>query len=654
MIVAQDRIEISASALPRLQALFRERYVPAAQARGLALLDERVSPPLALADQPNTLWLRWSLADAGAFWAARYAAGDPAVVAFWREVDSLAISRERHYLVADSETLPGPEDTSDFVVQPESWRETAQLYLRDTTGEAERARLETVLERASSELPGVQRAHLARNFVADYGAGHYTWDLVHTDRASAESARGSDFWRREVLPALDQCCRARNALGLATIGAGARTPALAGGIKRTALFRLLPGVGEAAQKRFEQDTLEMAAQIPAMLNWRLSRCAGARLGRGGRGAVELCLGAGVRGARRAHRRLHGAPASLGAHRSLLRSGVRCATDRYGAVSCVLRAGQQFHRALRCDRRAGAHGITTTNEEEQRMGKLLQGKIALVTGASRGIGRALAQRLAAEGATVVVSARSLETAGHYAGTLRETVGLIEAAGGRAMPLVADIENDADVETLVERTVALTGGLDILIHSGGKAEYAPTHEMPQDMFDRTIQHYLRAPFALIGQAVPEMKKRGAGWVVVLGSVTALSPARPYDEWATHGGATVYAAIKAAVHRMTQGLAAEMLPHNIAVNTLAPSTAIRTPGASDLIPENYPSERIEYIVETGLALCHLPASERTGLNAYSLHFPLAHGLPVYTLDGRVRIEDPVIPPYAHPEIVGSGEGR
>ena len=234
-----------------------------------------------------------------------------------------------------------------------------------------------------------------------------------------------------------------------------------------------------------------------------------------------------------------------------------------------------------------------------MGKLLQGKIALVTGASRGIGRALAQRLAAEGATVVVSARSLETAGHYAGTLRETVGLIEAAGGRAMPLVADIENDADVETLVERTVALTGGLDILIHSGGKAEYAPTHEMPPDMFDRTIQHYLRAPFTLVRHAVPEMKKRGAGWVVVLGSVTALSPARPYDEWATHGGATVYAAIKAAVHRMSQGLAAELLPHNIAVNTLAPSTAIRTPGASDLIPGNNPSERIEYIVETGLAL-------------------------------------------------------
>ena len=265
-----------------------------------------------------------------------------------------------------------------------------------------------------------------------------------------------------------------------------------------------------------------------------------------------------------------------------------------------------------------------------MAKLLEGKIALVTGASRGIGRALAQRLAAEGATVLVSARSLDTAGQYAGTLRETVALIEAVGGRAMPLVADIENASDVDGLVGRAVDLAGGLDILIHSGGKAEYAHTAEMPLEIFDRTIQHYLRAPFALVQKAVPEMRKRGAGWIVVLGSVTAQPPGRPYDEWATHGGATVYAAIKAAVHRMTQGLAAELLPDNIAVNTLAPSTAIRTPGAVDLIPEEYPSERIEYIVETGLALCHRPARERTGLTAYSLHFPLAHKLP----DGTRRL--------------------
>ncbi|CAB1368750.1 SDR family NAD(P)-dependent oxidoreductase [Denitratisoma oestradiolicum] len=283
---------------------------------------------------------------------------------------------------------------------------------------------------------------------------------------------------------------------------------------------------------------------------------------------------------------------------------------------------------------------------------LDGKIALVTGASRGIGRAVAQRLAAAGATVVVSARSLDTAGAYAGTLKETIALIETAGGRALPLVADLENPSQLGDLVGRAAALAGGLDILVHSGGKASYAPLSTMPEEMFENTIGHYLRAPFRLVQQAVPEMRKRGGGWIVTLGSVTALPPGRPYDDWAKHGGATVYAAIKAAVHRMNQGLAAELLDDNIAVNTLAPSTAIRTPGAIDLIPENYPSERVEYIAETALALCHLPAAQRTGMTAYSLHFPLAHKLPVYTLDGRELLPPPVIPPYAHSLISASGE--
>jgi NAD(P)-dependent dehydrogenase (short-subunit alcohol dehydrogenase family) len=288
-----------------------------------------------------------------------------------------------------------------------------------------------------------------------------------------------------------------------------------------------------------------------------------------------------------------------------------------------------------------------------MTDLLKGKVALVTGASRGIGRALAQRLAAEGATIVVSARSLHSSGKYKGTLAETIALIESNGGVAYPLVADLEQDNDLDSIVARAVGLAGGLDILIHSGGKAEYSPTVDMPHEMFDNTLGHYLRAPFRLIQKAVPEMRKRGAGWIVTLGSVTALPPKRPYDEWAILGGNSVYSSIKAAVHRMTQGLAAELSPYNIAVNTLAPSTAIRTPGAAEHIPEHYPSERIEYIAETGLNLCLLPATERTGLTAYSLHCPLHYKIPVYTRDGKDRIEDPVIPDYAHPDIIASGEG-
>tara|TARA_R110002124_G_scaffold108962_1_gene261699 strand:+ start:325 stop:675 length:351 start_codon:yes stop_codon:yes gene_type:complete len=107
-------------------------------------------------------------------------------------------------------------------------------------------------------------------------------------------------------------------------------------------------------------------------------------------------------------------------------------------------------------------------------------------------------------------------------------------------------------------------------------------------------------------------------------------------------------------TYGYAEGLGLKTVGFRSNAPAGPIRTPGASEWIPEEYPSERIEYIAETGLALCHLPAAERTGLTAYSLHFPHHHQLPVYTLNGKERIPDPVLPEYAHPDIVPSGLGN
>jgi hypothetical protein len=269
-IIVQDRIECAPADLLRLRTLVAERYLAGATARGLTLVDEQVSPPLALADQPITLWLRWSLPDVGGFWGARAQSGDPAVAAFWVEVDGFA-TRERRYLVAADADLPGPEDTAPHRCKPTAWRETAQLHLAEDTTEEDHKELVALLERAGSELPGVQLESLATNFVADFGAGHHTWDLVYPDRATADTARSSAYWREEVLPALDRHCRARSALGLETVAAGARAPGLTDGVKRTALFRLLPGVSAETRERFELDTLEMAAQITAIRNWRLSR-----------------------------------------------------------------------------------------------------------------------------------------------------------------------------------------------------------------------------------------------------------------------------------------------------------------------------------------------------------------------------------------------
>ncbi|EYS81320.1 oxidoreductase [Cupriavidus sp. SK-4] len=278
---------------------------------------------------------------------------------------------------------------------------------------------------------------------------------------------------------------------------------------------------------------------------------------------------------------------------------------------------------------------------------LTGKIALVTGASRGIGRAIAQRFAAEGALVVATARRAGESEDEPGTLAETVGQITRQGGSAIALAADLEDPAQRNDLVAQAARVAGGLDILVNNAGMAEYSSIESMPLEIFDRTVEHYLRIPFVLSRAAIPLMRTRGAGWILNLGSVTALSPARPYQDFDRAGGVTAYAAVKAAINRFTEGLAAELEADNIAVNSVAPSTAIRTPGSERYIPDGYPTEPVEYLVETALALCSVPARLRTGHIAHSLHFPLAHGLDVRTLDGQGMLPRPVIPSWAHPGL-------
>lgn len=283
------------------------------------------------------------------------------------------------------------------------------------------------------------------------------------------------------------------------------------------------------------------------------------------------------------------------------------------------------------------------------GPSLVGKVALVTGASRGIGRAIAQRFASAGATVVVAARTLGSPitgspSGDAGTLHETVDLIERAGGRALPLCVDLADRQARSALCDQVVELAGGLDILVNNAGTTLFAPSEVLDEALFDLTIDQYVRIPFFLAQAALPHMAQRGAGWIVNVGSVAAM---RPLDFRNRVTGDVVYAACKAALARMTQGLAAEYLSQDVAVNLVAPSTAIRTPGAAALIPDDFPAEPVEYLAETALALAHRPASRLTGQLAYSMHFPLEQGLKVRTLDNRTNMPDPVLPEASHPDI-------
>ena len=154
-----------------------------------------------------------------------------------------------------------------------------------------------------------------------------------------------------------------------------------------------------------------------------------------------------------------------------------------------------------------------------------------------------------------------------GTIDETIALIENAGGSAFGLTADLEDAEARDGLVDAVLDRTGRIDILVNNAGFADYALIEDMSLETFDRTVEHYLRTPFVLTKAAVPHMRKQGGGWIVNIGSVTGVAPVRPYRDYNKTSGDVIYASCKAALHRFTQGVAAELLDANIAVNCVGP---------------------------------------------------------------------------------------
>lgn len=284
MIIAEDRIEVMARDRARVLARFQDDYRPAAKRRGLVFENAWSSPPCDLVDRPVVLTLRWQIADIPSWWAMRGASGDPAVTTFWRELAPLVVSRERRYFVAEPmdggrgggeraalASWPDPIDLTPHRVETRGWRETVQLQLPAGAAPTALEALERELGAAARGLPRIEASWIAPNLVADFGAGHLTWDLLFPDRAAATAARKSAVWRERIAKTLAHRCRSWTALGLETLGAGVAAPELKTGIKRTALFRALPGVETASVARWERDLLEMPAHVTTIRNWRLAR-----------------------------------------------------------------------------------------------------------------------------------------------------------------------------------------------------------------------------------------------------------------------------------------------------------------------------------------------------------------------------------------------
>lgn len=267
----------------------------------------------------------------------------------------------------------------------------------------------------------------------------------------------------------------------------------------------------------------------------------------------------------------------------------------------------------------------------------EGRVAFITGASRGIGRAIAARLAAEGAKVVLSASRLGAHGKLPGTLEGAVGELRASGAKAAAVACDLADAEARADLIARASEPFGPIDILVNNAAVARMQlPSRATTRDralMFDVNVN----APIDLAQQALPSMQRAG-GWILNISSVTAQQPEVPYRD--SKQAAWIigpYGASKAALDRYTTALADEVAEHGVFVNALAPVAIVMTEGADYVrdIARSNPDmvEPIEVMVEAALELCTQRHVGRVVLSRHLLH---SIGRKVRSLDGQRLLGD------------------
>lgn len=272
---------------------------------------------------------------------------------------------------------------------------------------------------------------------------------------------------------------------------------------------------------------------------------------------------------------------------------------------------------------------------------LSGRRALVTGASRGIGAAVAERLAAEGADVAIVARTRDHHDRLPGSLAETARRLEGHGARVATIVADLSDPSDRARIVPEAVAGLGGpVDILVNNAAAGIFEPMAAVPLRRVRLSLEVNVLAPLDLAQGVLPSMLERGQGWIINVTSGAARpADGPPFELAGVVALSGIYGTAKAALNRMTNALAAETWGRGVRVNTIEPRATIltngtaafidATPGGLGMELPDGAYEAMEPMVEATLALCDCPP-ELSGRTAVSIDLVAELGITVRAIDG------------------------
>ena len=236
---------------------------------------------------------------------------------------------------------------------------------------------------------------------------------------------------------------------------------------------------------------------------------------------------------------------------------------------------------------------------------LAGKTLFITGASRGIGLAIALRAARDGAAVTIAAKTAEPHPKLEGTIYTAAAAIEAAGGKALPLVVDVRDDTAVRQALERTAQTFGGVDIVVNNASAIQLTSVADTDMRRFDLMHQINARGSFAVAKYALPYLERADNPHVLMISP-----PLDMKEKWfAPH---TAYSMAKFGMSMVVLGLAGELRPQGIAVNALWPRTLIATAAVQNLLGGEEMMKRgrkPEIVADAAYAVFTKPARDFTG---------------------------------------------